>query len=412
MQKNHVGIGKTYNATVGGKEVGVRIERKLAGGGWMATNLATRRQVKIKSADRLSSVEVPAKERVMVFDRSELIETLEAAQKFMVRSQCLTILSSVLIESVGGLAVITGTSMDETYRREIKCEGGKFTMCIPAMVLLKEVRAQSDQKVVIAILDEKTVYINGRCKLHIQPADEFPAVSGIGELHGKLEVDGLSDVLNKTHRATSKDAVRYVQLGVTFVPEDGVAFGTDGKRMHIAHYQKQHGRDSFMIPAKVAAILYKTVGDEVGIYSKHIKFKAFGGEVIVRKFSNSLADYKAVIPSESGKHHITVEAKALLSVLDEAEPVTEDDNKQVIITINGGMRIEATSKDVGEYKWEIPCDQNGGDTWFAMNANYIRDAAVLLEGDDFTFESDGPNSIFRINGDAYIMPIDLKEGAK
>jgi DNA polymerase III sliding clamp (beta) subunit (PCNA family) len=415
MQKNNVGIGKTYYANVGSKELVVRIERKLDGGGWMATNLTTRRQVKIKSADRLSRVEVSAEEKRMVFHGRELIETLTAAKKFMISSTHPTILSSVLIESVGEFAVITGTSLDETYKRKIKCEGSKFTMCIPVGVLLEEVKAQACLgAVVITVLDEKTVYINGRCKLHIRPADEFPDVGGIGELQGNFKVEGLSDVLNKTHRATSKDAVRYVQVGVTFMPKDGVAFGTDGHRMHVAHYQKQQGRDSFMIPSKVAAIIYKTVEDEVKIYRQHIKFKALGSEVIVRKLSNNLADYKAVIPSKPGKHHITVEAMALMSVLDEAEPVTEDDKKQVVITAlrltssappdSGVMRIEATSKDVGEYKWEIPCKLRGGDIRFAMNANYIRDAAVLLEGDDFTFESDGPNNIFRVNGDAYIMP--------
>lgn len=54
MKKKDVQIGKRYRANVSGKRVSVRIDRETPLGGWFATNLATGRTIRIKTAARLS----------------------------------------------------------------------------------------------------------------------------------------------------------------------------------------------------------------------------------------------------------------------------------------------------------------------------------------------------------------------
>jgi len=53
MKKNEVKIGETYLAKVTGKVVPVRIDVENAHGGWDATNMTTKKKVRIKSAQRL-----------------------------------------------------------------------------------------------------------------------------------------------------------------------------------------------------------------------------------------------------------------------------------------------------------------------------------------------------------------------
>jgi len=53
MKKDQVFIGRTYLAKVSGQLAQVRIDRENPHGGWDATNLATRRKVRIKCAQRL-----------------------------------------------------------------------------------------------------------------------------------------------------------------------------------------------------------------------------------------------------------------------------------------------------------------------------------------------------------------------
>jgi len=55
MKKNEVKIGNTYTAKVSGKIARVRIDAESRHGGWDATNVETKKKVRIKSAQRLRS---------------------------------------------------------------------------------------------------------------------------------------------------------------------------------------------------------------------------------------------------------------------------------------------------------------------------------------------------------------------
>jgi hypothetical protein len=56
MKKNEVQVGGVYSAKVSDKLVEVRIDAESRHGGWEATNLATNKKVRIKSAQRLRAV--------------------------------------------------------------------------------------------------------------------------------------------------------------------------------------------------------------------------------------------------------------------------------------------------------------------------------------------------------------------
>ena len=58
MQKQNVHIGTTYIVKVSGTLAKVRLTRECKYGGWYGTNLATGREIRIRTAARLRS-EVP-----------------------------------------------------------------------------------------------------------------------------------------------------------------------------------------------------------------------------------------------------------------------------------------------------------------------------------------------------------------
>lgn len=53
MKKEDIKIGNTYSAKITDKVVPIRIDAEHDSGGWIATNLKTNRQVRIKSAQKL-----------------------------------------------------------------------------------------------------------------------------------------------------------------------------------------------------------------------------------------------------------------------------------------------------------------------------------------------------------------------
>ena len=62
MQKQNVHIGTTYIVKVSGTLAKVRLTREHPHGGWYGTNLATGREIRIRTAARLRSEAKPAQE--------------------------------------------------------------------------------------------------------------------------------------------------------------------------------------------------------------------------------------------------------------------------------------------------------------------------------------------------------------
>jgi hypothetical protein len=60
MQKLNVKIGTTYIVKVSGTLAKVRLTREHDRGGWYGTNLATGREIRIRTAARLRSEVLPA----------------------------------------------------------------------------------------------------------------------------------------------------------------------------------------------------------------------------------------------------------------------------------------------------------------------------------------------------------------
>jgi len=89
MQKHNVQIGTTYIVKVSGMLAKVRITREHPRGGWYGTNLATGREIRIRTAARLRSevksagearIEEPRNPRLPDFKADELRRVVERAK--------------------------------------------------------------------------------------------------------------------------------------------------------------------------------------------------------------------------------------------------------------------------------------------------------------------------------------------
>ena len=88
MKKDDVKVGQTYLAKVSNKVVRVRIDRGSRHGGWDATNLATNKKVRIKSAQRLRAAAKPKPKRPKkaakdAADKPKRVSALDAAAEVL-----------------------------------------------------------------------------------------------------------------------------------------------------------------------------------------------------------------------------------------------------------------------------------------------------------------------------------------
>ena len=76
MQKQNVHIGTTYIVKVSGTLAKVRLTREHERGGWCGTNLATGREIRIRTAARLRS-EVPPAQRISHDAAGRIVDKIE-----------------------------------------------------------------------------------------------------------------------------------------------------------------------------------------------------------------------------------------------------------------------------------------------------------------------------------------------
>jgi hypothetical protein len=76
MQKDNVHIGSTYIAKVSGTLAKVRITREHQRGGWYGTNLATGREIRIRTAARLRK-EVPPAQGISPDEARRIVDEIE-----------------------------------------------------------------------------------------------------------------------------------------------------------------------------------------------------------------------------------------------------------------------------------------------------------------------------------------------
>ena len=76
MQKQNVHIGTTYIVKVSGTLAKVRLTREHPRGGWYGTNLATGREIRIRTAARLRS-EVPTAQGISLDEARQIVEKIE-----------------------------------------------------------------------------------------------------------------------------------------------------------------------------------------------------------------------------------------------------------------------------------------------------------------------------------------------
>ena len=76
MQKQNIKVGSTYIIKVSGTLAIVRITREHIRGGWYGTNLATGREIRMRTAARLRS-EAPTSQGISTEEVREIVDKIE-----------------------------------------------------------------------------------------------------------------------------------------------------------------------------------------------------------------------------------------------------------------------------------------------------------------------------------------------
>ncbi len=344
-------------------------------------------------------------------DRKVFQEALKVALNFVENKVTIPILSHVRITSTDKTAAIHATELSVFWRRSIPCEAKKpVDICVPAKILYDEVAAlQADIATVELVVLADAVTVNGRCRIHTQPAIDFPAFPRFSGTD--VDIPELGSKLKKVVVAAADSDSRYTLNTVCVDSEAGFLVATDGHRLHREAFPKADAKakvPKVLIPKKMAEIAAKLkVAGRLTVGEEYARMPLAGGTMTARLVEGTYPDYDNIVPKKS-KMVVKVSSAELLAILDGAVPLSR--SSAVSLTINGKLIVKSVNPDAGEYEYSVPCETKKAEgsprsITFGIDANYLTAALKSFEQETAEIWVDDPLKPTLINGGAVVMPV-------
>jgi len=342
--------------------------------------------------------------------RELLIEALKVATDITEKKSVMPILTHVYLRSDAkensfALCVLEATDLQVSWIRVLHCKGDSIDRCVPAKLLMKEVKALPDGSRVELTFTRSAVSVNGRCEIVTAEGEEFPEIKVDPELQDSTPIENLSDGLKRIFPAISTDETRYVLTSALIDAEHGKVVGTDGFRMHMGDIKGSGPR--LLIPRDAVKLLTKHGStDSVKVIDEKLAaFSVAGGVITTRLMEGNFPDYENVLPKPTTT--ITFNSADFLKLLEGALAV---DSTRVVLGLDNGNLTLQSENGVGTYDWKLPAEVKnyvGPAKKFRLTFNgaFLVDALKSFPASAATLGAPEGYGACLINEKAIVMPI-------
>lgn len=196
----------------------------------------------------------------LTFTKDAFQKTVAIASDFIERKATMPILSHLRMDSDGkGNCRIMATDLDVAWSRIIDCTGPKHSVCIPADLLLREIKAlPASVEEVVLVFEDKTVNINARCKMFTMPVDEYPSRPDVKDW-AEVKIDNLVEALRSVSPAMGDNDSRYTLNSAFLDFKNNAVVATDGHRLHHNKVRVWEGAQSaaVIVPRRAVQLMVK-----------------------------------------------------------------------------------------------------------------------------------------------------------
>ena len=334
--------------------------------------------------------------------KPELQAALQKLSKATPTRSTLPILNNVLFQVEDGETTLRTTDLEITILLKLAASierPGKI--CIPLQALLSLTNEMpEDTRITISVKDDNKIEIKtdiGSYDIIGKPAEEFPAIPEIDN-RNSIVLGGaiLSELINKTSFAVSKDELKPALSGVLFkIEKDKItAVATDGHRL-VKSIKKGVGTTGFsgdiIIPRKflslVSTLLFDISEVKVWVGENHLTM-VFGDDIYyTRIIGERFPDYEGVIPKDNDKD-LAVNRDDILSAVRRVSVFSNRSTQQIALVLTGG-KIQITTEDPeksSKGKEELGGTYKGEDLTIGYNAVYLKDILSHLPSGGITIK--------------------------
>ena len=363
----------------------------------------------------------------LIFERDDLLDSLQILQGVASRRTTLPILSNVLINATGGTIECMATDLEVGIRMKVEgtiTEEGAITVSAKKLVdIVKELPA--DKPVHLATTANDRVEItcgDGVYKIIGLPDEEFPQLPSVEGEALKIGGETLRNVLQKTEFAASTEEVRYFLNGLyfNFLEQGTEVVATDGKRLALARCEPLIApgeANGFIVPLKAVREIARTFADageiSISVFENQILFTDGNATLTTRLVEGDYPKYEKIIP-ESTEGRAVVSKEGILSATRRVSLLSNPKNYSICLEIDSEqVQVSAKTPELGEAHETLPVESSTGSARIGFDARLLIEALSHIETESLSLEFSGelnPVLVRPVGDDNYvslIMPMRL-----
>jgi DNA polymerase-3 subunit beta len=335
--------------------------------------------------------------------QEDLSRVLNLVTGVVPTSSAIPVLSNLLLETQGDELRISATDLDISVISSVGCEIGKQGAITVAAKRLQEiVRELPEEDIDIKVDGEKISITCSRSTFRMMgmEKEQFPKIA---DLHKQKKIKLSGDLLEKMIRrsvySVAKDDTRPVLSGVLWEMSAGemAMVGTDGHRLARMAATGDFGVSeefSVIVPPKALTQIQRLIGSgdevEVAIDKAFVGFFVGGTAVYARRIEGTFPNYKQVIPKDN-PNVMVIDRSDLTSATRRVSLLADSKTHKIKMHLGkDGVRLTASTPDLGEAEEELEASYNGEEMVVGFNASYVIDVLKSTESGTMRFEMGTP----------------------
>lgn len=341
----------------------------------------------------------------LVCTQVDLERAVSIVSKAITPNTTLPVLNNILLKAEAGKLHFAATNLEVAIQyfipAEVKSEG---SITIPAKLLSSYVSLLNDEKVELEVTEGDTVLIkspSSQTKIKGINANEFPVIPKVEKENSfKVPSKILEHAVNQTVFAASTNTSRPVLSGVLFDVDKDVLkiVATDSYRLAektITLKEKTTLDIECIVPARtvmeIGKILARAESEDVELSVSKNQILFISGDIMLisRLIEGKFPPYDKVIPKET-KTKLEVSVSELTNIVRRVNLFARENNNSVKVsaTNDGKLTIITEETRVGEEKAEMGVKITGENNKIALNAQYLLDVLMFVEGETVMLEID------------------------
>ena len=330
-------------------------------------------------------------------DKNTLLTKFQLLSKAIPARTTLPIISNALFTIKNELLNLRSTDLEISINLKCEIENAEDgCVAIPLSKLLEITSAMPDNKINFDVSDIGKVKIDcqtGQYTIMGQSNEEFPSEHTI-ENSKTLSLSGeeLTDIINSTSYAASRDDLKPVLQGVLFkIENEGiVSVATDGHRLVKLEKKNIHSLDyngNVVVPIKFLTLLNSLLNKEAELSlivgENHMQVNIDSSIITTRIIKESYPDYEGVIPKDNTKT-LVVNREMFTEAIKRISIFSNKSSRQIALELSDNQMTITTEdpESITTGKETIECNYDGDPMTIGYNALYLREVLQHQQADE------------------------------